>query len=222
MERMKQWVILFMRSWASKWNAEKRLPENLQVAFYIPYAAYRPCTLKRPSTGANCLSVAGAAMPPNTSWARRVQLAGDLPLLGHGLVDNGIVVLQVGADAGGGEGGPHGVLVHGVGVFGPHGEVGGVGGELLLQGAHDGLVFKEEYGAGCGGEACQFLGGGLEFVGRHDLAQGGFGELPEFFVLAPTAPTDAGGLGVERKRGCGSTACSTMAATSSAGRAGFC
>ena len=33
MERMKQWVILFMRSWASKWNAEKRLPENLQVAF---------------------------------------------------------------------------------------------------------------------------------------------------------------------------------------------
>ena len=34
MERMKQWVILFMRSWASKWNAEKRLPENLQVASY--------------------------------------------------------------------------------------------------------------------------------------------------------------------------------------------
>ena len=57
---------------------------------------------------------------------------GDLPLFGHGLVDDGVVVLQVGSDAGGGEGGPHRVLVHGVGMFGPHGEVGGVGGELLL------------------------------------------------------------------------------------------
>ena len=93
-----------------------------------------------------------------------------MPLLGHGLVDDGVVVLQAGADAGCGEGGPHRVLVHGVGVFGPHGEVGGVGGELLLQAAYDGLVFKEEYGAGCGSEAGQFLGGGLEFVGGHDLA----------------------------------------------------
>lgn len=67
----------------------------------------------------------------------------DLPLGLHLGVDNGIVVLEVGAEAFGLEGHPERELVHRRGVLGPGGEVVCVDGELLLEGV-DGLGVLEE------------------------------------------------------------------------------
>ena len=70
-------------------------------------------------------------------------LLGDVPLVLDALVDDGVVVLEVGTEALGLEGHPQGVLVHGRRVLGPGGEVVGVEGKLLLESV-DGLgVFEE-------------------------------------------------------------------------------
>ena len=71
-------------------------------------------------------------------------LQGDVPDLAGLLVGQGVVVLQVGAEAFGFEGGPGGELVHGGGVLAPVGELVGVLGELGLEGLDGGGVFVEE------------------------------------------------------------------------------
>lgn len=68
----------------------------------------------------------------------------DVPGLAGLLVGQRAVVLQVGAEAFGFEGGPGGELVHGGGVLGPVGELVGVLGELALEGFDGGGVFVEE------------------------------------------------------------------------------
>ena len=71
-------------------------------------------------------------------------LLGDLPLLLSTLVDNGVVVLEVGAEALSLERNPGGVLVHGRCVLGPVAEVVCVEREGLAE-VLDGLgVFEEE------------------------------------------------------------------------------
>ena len=71
-------------------------------------------------------------------------LQGDVPGLAGLLVGQRAVVLQVGAEAFGFEGGPGGELVHGGGVLAPVGELVGVLGELGLEGLDWGGVFVEE------------------------------------------------------------------------------
>lgn len=68
----------------------------------------------------------------------------DTPLGGDALVDQWVVVLEVGAQTLGLESGPDGELQHGVRVGGPGGEAVGVDGELLLHLVDDLLVFVEE------------------------------------------------------------------------------
>jgi hypothetical protein len=71
-------------------------------------------------------------------------LEGDAPVLSGLLVDDGVVVLKVGAEALGLERNPQRVLVHGVGVLAPVAKVVGVQGEGLAQ-VLDGLGrFVEE------------------------------------------------------------------------------
>jgi hypothetical protein len=68
----------------------------------------------------------------------------DVPGLAGLLVGKRVVVLQVGAEAFGFEGGPGGELVHGGRVLGPVGELVGVLGELGLEGLDGGGVLVEE------------------------------------------------------------------------------
>jgi len=82
--------------------------------------------------------------------AAKHQLRPELPvkrnlvMLLHPLVDNGVVVLQVGAEAFGLEGNPQRKLVHGAGVLGPVAKVVRVDGERLAE-IVDGLgVFEEK------------------------------------------------------------------------------
>lgn len=74
----------------------------------------------------------------------QLPVRGDLPLGSDALVDERVVVLQVGAETFGLEGGPDSELQHGGGVGGPGGEAVGVDGELLLHAVDDLLVFVEE------------------------------------------------------------------------------
>jgi hypothetical protein len=68
----------------------------------------------------------------------------DVPVRSGLLVDDGVVVLQVGAEALGLERDPQSILVHGVGVLRPVAKVVGIEGELLAQ-VFDGFgVFVEE------------------------------------------------------------------------------
>ena len=75
---------------------------------------------------------------------RLERLQGDVPDLAGLLVGQGVVVLQVGAEAFGFEGGPGGELVHGRGVLRPVGELVGVLGELGLEVLDGGGVLVEE------------------------------------------------------------------------------
>lgn len=74
----------------------------------------------------------------------QLPLLGDVPLVLDLAVDDGVVVLQVGAEALGLEAGPQGELVHGGRVLGPDGEVVGVDGELALEVLDGGGVLEEE------------------------------------------------------------------------------
>lgn len=69
---------------------------------------------------------------------------GDAPLRGDLGVDDGVVMLQVGTEALGLEGGPEHDLVHGGGLLGPVVELVGVGGVGLLLLADGGAVVEEE------------------------------------------------------------------------------
>jgi hypothetical protein len=76
--------------------------------------------------------------------AAELPLKGDVPVISSLLVNEGVVVLQVGAEALSLESRPQGELVHGVGVLAPVAEVVCVQGELLAK-VLDGLSgFVEE------------------------------------------------------------------------------
>lgn len=83
-------------------------------------------------------------------WSTKDQLSsefpilGDVPLRGHFGVDDGAIMLEVGAKAFGRESSPNGVLRHSVGLSGPDGEFRGVGGKLLGEAIDNGAVGKEE------------------------------------------------------------------------------
>lgn len=93
------------------------------------------------------LLVLGAGL---ASLAAEDELGAQSPLLGHVpllldlAVDDGVVVLEVGAEALGLEAGPQRELVHGGGVLGPGGEVLSVKGELALELLDRLGVLKEE------------------------------------------------------------------------------
>jgi hypothetical protein len=69
---------------------------------------------------------------------------GDVPVLRRFLVDDGVVVLQVGTETLRLERDPKSVLVHGVGVFGPVAKVVGVEGKSLSEVLSRFGVFVEE------------------------------------------------------------------------------
>ena len=85
--------------------------------------------------------LAGAAT--EDELGSELPLLGDLPLLLGTLVDNGVVVLEVGTKALGLQGCPQSVLVHGRGVLGPVTKVVRVDGEGLAE-VLDGLGILEE------------------------------------------------------------------------------
>lgn len=64
-----------------------------------------------------------ARTPAKHQLRAQLPLERDLPVVCSLLVDDGVVVLQVGAEALGLERNPQSVLVHGVGVLGPVAEV---------------------------------------------------------------------------------------------------
>ena len=103
-------------------------------------------------------------------------------------------MLKVCTDTCGGQGRPHGVLVHGIGMLGPHGEVFRISGELFLQAFYDVLVFKKQNGSCSRLEHGQFLRSRLEPVGRNDGTQGIFGKLPQFLVFGTEKDDHTGGL----------------------------
>lgn len=131
----------------------------------------------------------------------QLPVGGDVPLGGDALVDEGVVVLQVGAEALSLEGGPGGVLQDGGAVLGPDGEAVLVEGELLLHAGDDGGVDEEEDGAGGGLEAGVALGRGLPAVGGHDLLEHVRGDVPQLVVLGAVEHEHAVRLRVEGRGG---------------------
>ena len=105
---------------------------------------------KQPATSNILSSLLGQLLPgallKTTEDELRLQrpLQGDVPGLAGLLVGQRAVVLQVGAEAFGFEGGPGGELVHGGGVLAPVGELVGVLGELGLEVLDGGGVLVEE------------------------------------------------------------------------------
>lgn len=69
---------------------------------------------------------------------------GDVPGLGDLGVDQGVVVLEVGAEALDLERAPDGVLQHGAALGGPDREVLSVEGDVLLEALDDVLILEEE------------------------------------------------------------------------------
>jgi len=138
------------------------------------------------------------------SWLAKDQLAlqapveRDVPGGGDLLVDQRVVVLQVGAETFLFKGRPDGKLMHGIGVLAPLRELVGIQGEVLLQ-VRDGLgVFVEQHGAVGGLEPAEFLLRGCPgFFGRNGLDGGLDDVTPQFLVLVAEKDDDAGGLGVE-------------------------
>ena len=75
---------------------------------------------------------------------RELPILGDVPCIGDLLVDQRVVVLQVGAKPLLLKSSPDGVLVHSVGVRGPYWEFIGVQCELLLHAGDGGAVNEEK------------------------------------------------------------------------------
>lgn len=110
-------------------------------------------------------------------------LLGDVPVRLDLLVDDGVVVLQVGAEALGLERDPQGVLVHGARVLAPLGELVGVEREAVLE-VVDGVgVFEEEDSAVAGAEALELVLGGGPVLGWHDGLESLGDHVPEALVL---------------------------------------
>lgn len=143
--------------------------------------------------------LAGAAAEDELSI--ELPTLGDLPRFGNLLVDEGVVVLQIGAEALELKGGPGQDLLHAEALGGPAGELVGVGSELSLHAVDDVLVVEEEDGAGAGLEAGHAAGGGLPGVLRDDGLEDVRGHVPQLVVLSAEEHEHAVGLGVERGGG---------------------
>ena len=74
----------------------------------------------------------------------KLPVDGDVPVLLGLAVDDRVVVLEVGAQTLGLEGGPESILMHGGRVLAPVAEVVGVNGETLAEGLNGLGVFEEE------------------------------------------------------------------------------
>lgn len=140
-------------------------------------------------------SLAGTAA--EDELGRQLPVGGDFPLGGDALVDEGVVMLEVGAEALGLEGGPGGELQDGGAVLGPGREAVLVEGELLLHGADDGGVDEEEDGAGAGLEACIAPGRGIPALGGYDGLQDVRGDVPQLVALGAVEHQHAVRLRVE-------------------------
>jgi hypothetical protein len=85
-----------------------------------------------------------------TSTATKDQLTpqlpakGDVPVLGSLLVDDGVIMLQIGAEALGLKGNPQRILMHGVGVLRPVAKVVGVEGKLFAEVLNGFGIFVEK------------------------------------------------------------------------------
>ena len=107
-------------------------------------------------------------------------------------------MLQGGADALLGQGGPDRELGDPGGMFGPDGEVVGIESEFLLKILDDGGVFEEEHGASPGAEAAVDLGFTLGIgLRRHYLLELRLDDVPQLVVLLAKQNDGAGALGVE-------------------------
>ena len=126
---------------------------------------------------------------------------GQAPLGADLVVDEGVVVLQAGAEALELEGGPGDELLHAEALGGEVGELGGVGGKPLLHLAGALLVVEEEDGAGAGAEPPDAGRRGLPPGVGHDGAQGGEDDVPEAVVLGAEEDEGPVGLDVEGGRG---------------------
>lgn len=124
---------------------------------------------------------------------------GDLPGVGDLLVDEGAVVLEVGAEALGLEGGPEEVLLDAVALVGPDGELVGVEGKLLLHAVDDVLVVEEEDGSRGALEHGELVGRALPLVLGDDTLEDVAGQVPQLVVLAAKEHNEAVGLRVERR-----------------------
>lgn len=128
-----------------------------------------------------------------------VELPGDrdLPGFGNLLVDDRVVVLEVGTETLGLEGGPEEELLDGVGLVGPDGEAVGVDGELVGKFVNHGGVVEEKDGSGGGLEAGDTAGGGFPASLGDNGLEGVGGDVPELVVLVTEEDEKTVGLGVE-------------------------
>lgn len=127
---------------------------------------------------------------------------GELPSLSNLVVDERVVMLQVGAEAISLKGSPDQALVHGSRLRGPVGEFIGIEGKLLLE-LLGGVFFGEEQnGAGSAFEESQLVAGRLPLILGDDGLEGVGGDVPEAVVLGAKEDNGADGLRVEGG-GCG-------------------
>lgn len=118
-----------------------------KTPFSLPHPVYLLLSTMDKQPLLKGLEVLGSGL---ASASTKDQLRPQLPLLRNVpvvlslAVNDGIVMLEVGTEAGGLESDPGGVLVHGGGVLGPGGEVVGVQGEGLLEAVYGLGVFEEE------------------------------------------------------------------------------
>ena len=114
------------------------------------------------------------------------------------VVDEGVVVLQVGAEAGVAESGPEDELVDGRRVLGPLAELVLDEGELVLERARVLRVLEEEHRAVRVAEAGQAgLGARFELFGRRDGLDHFGHQVPELVVFVLEQEDEAGRVGAE-------------------------
>lgn len=121
------------------------LPLSTTIITIPPPQILRTKALELLVHGQEVLGSGLASLSTKNQLGLQLPVGGDLPLGGDAVVDERVVVLEVGAQALGLERGPDSVLQHGVRMGRPEGEAIGIDGELLLHAVDDFLVFEEEY-----------------------------------------------------------------------------
>ena len=130
--------------WSSPKYAQKTPHAYMQTD--APLSIYPLCTKNLQPL----LNVDEALLTRWRHWGTEHQLCAQLPVLRdvpclcNLLVDQGVVVLEVGAESFLLESSPDHILVHSIRVCGPGGELVGVGGKFLLHSCDGGSVHEEE------------------------------------------------------------------------------
>lgn len=127
----------------------------------------------------------------------QLPISRDAPSLLDLIVNQGVVMLQVSAEAIRLERRPDQVLVHAVGLGRPVGEAVGVRSNVLLVLGDIVLIDKEQDGSSTGLEARQAVRGGFPLVVGNNLLERGRGNVPETLVLRVEQDNSAGRLRVE-------------------------